>query len=93
MPAPAYSHAGRPDRTRASGTRVASGAGLRSAGVHRDGVEVQLPWWAIALPAVVFAALLLLLFSPSDAHAAQSGTGHIAQFFTWVRDSIVQLLS
>ncbi|MET7363428.1 hypothetical protein ABZS76_33995 [Streptomyces sp. NPDC005562] len=34
------------------------------------GVEIQLPWWAIALPAVAFAALLLLVLNPVDAHAA-----------------------
>ncbi|MGA4848033.1 hypothetical protein ACOBQB_17940 [Streptomyces sp. G5(2025)] len=36
------------------------------------GVEIQLPWWAIALPAVAFAALLLLILHPVDAHAASS---------------------
>ncbi|AZM52487.1 hypothetical protein DMA15_07640 [Streptomyces sp. WAC 01529] len=34
------------------------------------GVEIQLPWWAIALPALAFAALLLLILNPADAHAA-----------------------
>ncbi len=29
-----------------------------------DGVEIRLPWWAVALPAVVFAALLLMILSP-----------------------------
>ncbi|MFF1375109.1 hypothetical protein [Streptomyces sp. NPDC058308] len=33
-------------------------------------IEIQLPWWAIALPAVAFAALLLLILNPVDAHAA-----------------------
>ncbi|APY89012.1 hypothetical protein DCW30_34130 [Streptomyces alfalfae] len=37
-----------------------------------SGVEIQLPWWAIALPAVAFAALLLLILNPVDAHAAGS---------------------
>jgi hypothetical protein len=35
-------------------------------------VEIQLPWWAIALPAIAFAALLLLVLNPADAHAASS---------------------
>ncbi|MCF3121692.1 hypothetical protein IPZ68_18555 [Streptomyces arenae] len=35
-------------------------------------VEIQLPWWAIALPAIAFAALLLLILNPVDAHAATS---------------------
>ncbi|MER6119266.1 hypothetical protein E6R60_32435 [Streptomyces sp. A0642] len=34
------------------------------------GVEVRLPWWAVALPAVAFGALLLLIAGPGQAHAA-----------------------
>lgn len=33
-------------------------------------VEVRLPWWAVALPAVAFGALLLLIVGPGQAHAA-----------------------
>lgn len=33
-------------------------------------VGVRLPWWAVALPAVAFAALLLLIAGPGQAHAA-----------------------
>ncbi|MET9590485.1 hypothetical protein ABZY45_05880 [Streptomyces sp. NPDC006516] len=32
--------------------------------------EVRLPWWAIALPALAFAGLLLLIVEPGQAHAA-----------------------
>jgi hypothetical protein len=32
-------------------------------------VEVRLPWWAIALPALAFAALLLLIAGSGEAHA------------------------
>ncbi|MFC9948107.1 hypothetical protein [Streptomyces pratensis] len=35
-----------------------------------DTVEVRLPWWAVALPALAFAALLLLIVEPGQAHAA-----------------------
>ncbi|MFD6280618.1 hypothetical protein ACFWFI_34395 [Streptomyces sp. NPDC060209] len=35
-----------------------------------DAVEVRLPWWAVALPALAFAALLLLIVEPGQAHAA-----------------------
>ncbi|MFD5035382.1 hypothetical protein ACFVWX_15305 [Streptomyces sp. NPDC058220] len=35
-----------------------------------DSIEIQLPWWAVALPAVAFAALLLLMAGPGQAHAA-----------------------
>ncbi|WP_326764839.1 hypothetical protein OG978_09915 [Streptomyces sp. NBC_01591] len=34
------------------------------------GVEVRLPWWAIALPAIAFAALMLLIVGSGEAHAA-----------------------
>lgn len=36
------------------------------------GVDIRLPWWAIALPAVAFFALLLLILNPADAQAAAS---------------------
>jgi hypothetical protein len=29
-----------------------------------------LPWWALALPTLAFAALLTLILNPSEAHAA-----------------------
>ncbi|MFE4454369.1 hypothetical protein [Streptomyces sp. NPDC056796] len=35
-----------------------------------DAVEVRLPWWAVALPALAFAALLLLILEPGQAQAA-----------------------
>ncbi|WP_225836501.1 hypothetical protein [Streptomyces sp. NK08204] len=34
------------------------------------GVDIRLPWWALALPALAFVALLALILNPSDAHAA-----------------------
>lgn len=36
----------------------------------QDSVEIRLPWWAVALPAFAFAALLLLILEPGEAHAA-----------------------
>ncbi|MEV6884799.1 hypothetical protein [Streptomyces sp. NPDC051135] len=36
----------------------------------RGGVDIRLPWWALALPVLAFVALLLLLLNPADAHAA-----------------------
>ncbi|WP_228994270.1 hypothetical protein [Streptomyces sp. DH8] len=35
-----------------------------------DGRGVRLPWWALALPAVAFAALLSMILTPGQAHAA-----------------------
>ncbi|MFF1925776.1 hypothetical protein ACFVW8_35075 [Streptomyces sp. NPDC058221] len=42
----------------------------RSTRPDAGGVEVRLPWWAVALPAVAFGALLLLIAGPGQAHAA-----------------------
>ncbi|GAA2924537.1 hypothetical protein [Streptomyces enissocaesilis] len=33
-------------------------------------VDVRLPWWALVLPALAFAVLLLLIAGPGQAHAA-----------------------
>ncbi|WP_046727992.1 hypothetical protein [Streptomyces humi] len=33
-------------------------------------VDIRLPWWALALPALAFVSLLLLILNPADAHAA-----------------------
>ncbi|MFG3660617.1 hypothetical protein [Streptomyces sp. NPDC047706] len=32
--------------------------------------DIRLPWWALALPALAFVALLALILNPADAHAA-----------------------
>ncbi|MEU1473207.1 hypothetical protein ABZ434_33965 [Streptomyces sp. NPDC005761] len=42
----------------------------RSTRPDAAGIEVRLPWWAVALPAVAFGALLLLIAGPGQAHAA-----------------------
>ncbi|MEU6536306.1 hypothetical protein [Streptomyces sp. NPDC047000] len=43
------------------------------------GVDIRLPWWALALPALAFITLLLLILNPVDAHAA-SGDPVVAHF-------------
>lgn len=53
-----------------------------------DGIEIRLPWWAVALPAIAFAALLLMILSPGQAQAA---TGDPA--FGQLIERTVQLLS
>ncbi|MFJ8754635.1 hypothetical protein ACIREO_35780 [Streptomyces sp. NPDC102441] len=35
-----------------------------------DTADVRLPWWAVVLPALAFAALLLLIVEPGQAQAA-----------------------
>ena len=44
------------------------------------GVDSRLPWWALALPALAFATLLVLILNPSNAHAA-TGDPAITQLF------------
>ncbi|MER6528059.1 hypothetical protein [Streptomyces sp. NPDC001508] len=43
------------------------------------GVDMRLPWWALALPVLAFVSLLVLLLNPSDAQAA-TGQPAVAQF-------------
>ncbi|MFE4540123.1 hypothetical protein ACFRKB_34510 [Streptomyces scopuliridis] len=38
--------------------------------VSSDSVEIRLPWWSVALPAVAFVVLFLLMADPGQAHAA-----------------------
>ncbi|MGX1884143.1 hypothetical protein [Streptomyces sp. NPDC055287] len=35
-----------------------------------SGIDIRLPWWAVALPALAFAVLLLLIVGPGEAQAA-----------------------
>ncbi|QEU95278.1 hypothetical protein [Streptomyces kanamyceticus] len=53
-------------------------------------IEVQLPWWAVALPALAFAALLLLILNPADAHAA-SGQPMVTQLLERIQETILRL--
>ncbi|MGW1229478.1 hypothetical protein [Streptomyces sp. NPDC001478] len=58
----------------------------RSTRSDAAGVEVRLPWWAVVLPALAFAALLLLMAGPGEAHAASGEPaisrllGHLVAF-------------
>ncbi|MET9217670.1 hypothetical protein ABZX65_02630 [Streptomyces sp. NPDC003300] len=78
--------AGKPGRGNASSANASSGnasSGNASSGNASSGnVQTSLPWWAVALPALAFAALLALLSGgTADAStAASSGDllGHIA---------------
>lgn len=36
----------------------------------RGGVDIRLPWWALALPALAFVVLLAMMLNPTDAQAA-----------------------
>ncbi|MBH5334201.1 hypothetical protein IHE55_05045 [Streptomyces pactum] len=63
----------------------------RSAGTAPGGVDIRLPWWGIALPALAFAALLLLISGSADAHAAEGG-GALSQFVGAVRHALLDQL-
>ncbi|GAA3369686.1 hypothetical protein GCM10020367_13370 [Streptomyces sannanensis] len=45
----------------------------RSHASASGGVEIRLPWWAIALPVMAFAVLLLLMTGSGSAYAADGG--------------------
>ncbi|MEU3652371.1 hypothetical protein AB0E67_05870 [Streptomyces sp. NPDC032161] len=47
-------------------------APTRPTAAPTGGLDVRLPWWAVALPAVAFAALLLMIVGSGDAHAASA---------------------
>ncbi|MGW2490827.1 hypothetical protein ACWCV9_26915 [Streptomyces sp. NPDC001606] len=53
------------------------------------GVDIRLPWWALALPALAFIALLLLILNPADAHAATDGPA-ITQFVERARQLLAR---
>ncbi|MEV8536738.1 hypothetical protein [Streptomyces sp. NPDC051211] len=47
----------------------------------RHGADARLTWWALALPALAFAFLFLLLSGPAEAQAASDGSalGHLVE--------------
>jgi hypothetical protein len=53
----------------------------------RGGVDIRLPWWALALPTLAFIVLLALVLNPTDAHAA-SGDPAVAQLLERVQQLI-----
>ncbi|MGW1799428.1 hypothetical protein ACWCQN_26515 [Streptomyces sp. NPDC001984] len=55
----------------------------------RGGVDIRLPWWALALPALAFVALLALILNPSDAQAA-TGDPAVTQFFERLQQLIAR---
>ncbi|MFB7469044.1 hypothetical protein ACFCZ1_37100 [Streptomyces sp. NPDC056224] len=57
-------------------------AGARATAGARHGADARLHWWALALPALAFGLLLLLLAGSGEAHAAAgeaTGLIHVTQ--------------
>ncbi|MBC2901870.1 hypothetical protein [Streptomyces cupreus] len=51
---------------------------------RRGGVDIRLPWWALALPVLAFGTLLVLILDPAEAHAASADPA-ITQLFERVQ--------
>ncbi|GAB2962000.1 hypothetical protein [Streptomyces flaveus] len=60
----------------------------RHSSATRGGVEARLPWWAVALPALAFVALLLLILNPADAHAA-SGDPAVGELIERIQQTVL----
>ncbi|MFE9447420.1 hypothetical protein [Streptomyces sp. NPDC006739] len=52
-------------------------------------VDIRLPWWALALPALAFVSLLLLILNPSDAHAA-TGDPAVTHLFERIQQLVAR---
>ncbi|MEV5984354.1 hypothetical protein AB0L85_04955 [Streptomyces sp. NPDC052051] len=52
------------------------------------GVEIRLPWWALALPTLAFLALLALILNPADASAG--GTPAVSQLLNHIQQALTQ---
>lgn len=55
----------------------------------RGGVDIRLPWWALALPTLAFFVLLALILNPTDAHAA-SGDPAVTQLLERLQQLITR---
>ncbi|UUU21009.1 hypothetical protein [Streptomyces sp. DSM 40750] len=53
-----------------------------------SGVDIRLPWWALALPALGFVTLLLLILNPAEAQAA-SGDPTIAHLLERIHQALL----
>ncbi|MER5184222.1 hypothetical protein ABT009_38825 [Streptomyces sp. NPDC002896] len=57
--------------------------------VRTGGAAPRLPWWALLLPAIAFAALLMLVLNPADAQAA-SGDPSITHVFERMQQAVLR---
>ncbi|MFI9765248.1 hypothetical protein ACIHJG_00100 [Streptomyces sp. NPDC052415] len=56
---------------------------------RRGGVDIRLPWWALALPVLAFVTLLMLILDPAEAHAAAADPA-ITQLFERVQQLLAR---
>ncbi|MFD7446242.1 hypothetical protein [Streptomyces sp. NPDC059909] len=56
-------------------------AHTRSHAPAAGGVDVRLPWWALVLPVIAFAALLVLMTASGEAHAVTGVPGDPSYVF------------
>ncbi|MFD0026259.1 hypothetical protein [Streptomyces sp. NPDC058382] len=61
----------------------------RSTRPDAGGVEIRLPWWAVALPAIAFGALLLLIAGPGQAQAA-TGEPAVGQLLERITNLLIR---
>ncbi|WUH96096.1 hypothetical protein OG900_31370 [Streptomyces sp. NBC_00433] len=74
--------------TRQAGTGAEAPAARKA-----DGVQTRLPWWAVALPALAFAALLALISGGSaDASTAVPGGDVLSRIVTALPDFLRHVL-
>ncbi|MFI1392710.1 hypothetical protein [Streptomyces griseoaurantiacus] len=73
---PARTHTPPRSPASSSASSVASVASAPvAASVSGGGVDIRLPWWALALPVAAFLALLALILNPAHTGAAGADTG------------------
>lgn len=74
-------------------TRQAATGAEAPAGRGTDGVQTRLPWWAVALPVLAFAALLALISGGSaDASTAAPAGDVLSRFATALPDFLRHVL-
>jgi len=59
----------------------------RSRAKAAGGVDIRLPWWALALPVIAFVVLLTLIADPAQAHAA-NGDPAVGEFLDRIRQTL-----
>ncbi|MFJ6936350.1 hypothetical protein [Streptomyces sp. NPDC101132] len=75
MSAPTQTRVSHPARALTRPPLTRGAAATTRARTPGTGADTRLRWWTLLLPAVAFAALLLLLSGSGDAHAATTGEG------------------